>query len=233
MTRLSLALITTTALSTAALAGSHSSSESDPSLADKLHKEMTEAANTVEEGARDAYEATAQAATNAAEATRETADDVAQATEQAYESTVETTEETVETLAARAEMGESLNVTPIDLDNRSDFIRGSEIVGAEIYTIRADMSDDVWMTGDRYDSVSAEWVEIGSVSEMVVDARGELRGLVAEVGGFLGIGDTHVLIDMQNVRWTQPDDDGDFAFVTRMTKDELASKRPVEKSWWQ
>lgn len=44
--------------------------------------------------------------------------------------------------------------------------------------------------------------EIGSVENLIVDRDGKLLGVVAEVGGFLNIGDTHVFVPWEQVRFS-------------------------------
>jgi len=252
MTRLSLILAATTAMCNPALAMDTTTSE-DAQSTGSAH--LSEAAETVENSASQAYETITEEASEAATAVERAADstmdqaedaanNVAEKVENAYDSAVEstkgayneaveTTEESLETLAARAEMGESRALTPIDLDNRSDFIRASQIIGAEIYTMETELDAAAWSATPRFTEISAEWESIGNIAELVVGPEGNLRGLIAEVGGFLGMGDAHVMIEMDDLRRTMPDDDGEFAFVTWMSEEVLEAKQPVEKDWWQ
>lgn len=249
MTRLSLALIATTAMCSPAFA---MSGADEGNTVSEVQSHATEAAETVENGASEVYDriteeisdaaaAVESATTSSTEQAAEVGGDAASAVEDVYNSAVETTkkayaeaidevEHTKETLAARAEMGEARVLTPIDLDNRSDFIRASDIIGADIYTARAAMEPGAWREATR---IADDWDNIGNVVEMVVGPDGNLRGLVAEVGGVLGMGDAHVLIEMSDLHRTMPDDDGNFAFVTWMSEEDLKNERPVEKDWWQ
>ena len=56
-------------------------------------------------------------------------------------------------------------------------------------------------------------------------------GVVAEVGGFLDIGDKHVLIRMDDVRLSAVDDET-YVLVTRKTEEELEQMEAVDEGWW-
>ena len=57
--------------------------------------------------------------------------------------------------------------------------------------------------------------EVGEVDEVLVDASGQPAAVAAEVGGFLGVGDRDVVIELNHLRL-----DGDH-LVTDLTKDQL------------
>jgi len=54
--------------------------------------------------------------------------------------------------------------------------------------------------------------------------------LVAEVGGWLDIGDKAVFIDMKDIRIVG-DNLGDVAFVTRLSQDQLESRQEIDQAW--
>jgi PRC-barrel domain len=43
--------------------------------------------------------------------------------------------------------------------------------------------------------------DIGEVGDVLIDRNGQVRAVVVDVGGFLGIGETHVAIPMQQVQF--------------------------------
>ena len=66
-----------------------------------------------------------------------------------------------------------------------------------------------------------------------LEASGQMVGVVADVGGFLGIGDKHVLLPMENVRIVAlSDGDDDYALVTRHSEESLKALPEVEKGWF-
>lgn len=43
--------------------------------------------------------------------------------------------------------------------------------------------------------------KIGEVSDVIIDSKGHVRGLVIEAGGFLGIGKHYVLVSMDSLKF--------------------------------
>ncbi|WP_205042031.1 PRC-barrel domain-containing protein [Rhodoligotrophos defluvii] len=71
--------------------------------------------------------------------------------------------------------------------------------------------------------------EIGEVENLIVSDKGRLLGIIAEVGGFLDIGDTHVLIP-----WDQASISPDLGRVTvPLTEDNLPDYSPFRVSYLQ
>ena len=56
-------------------------------------------------------------------------------------------------------------------------------------------------------------------------------GIVAEVGGFLDIGDKHVMISTPDVNLVAVDDQT-YAYVTRLSEEELEALPGVDEGFW-
>jgi sporulation protein YlmC with PRC-barrel domain len=82
----------------------------------------------------------------------------------------------------------------------------TQVVGA--YNLSVDKVEDM-------DIYSATGEEIGEVDEVLMNADGQIVALVAEVGGFLGIGDKDVVLQLDQVQLQ-----GDRLTVD-MTKEQL------------
>lgn len=96
----------------------------------------------------------------------------------------------------------------------------SNITGGLVYTNSAGDAENGWDTDMRYDAVSDEWERIGSIQDVILSGDGTLEGVVAEVGGFLGIGDKFVLLPMDEMKLV-PLDESSYAVVTPFTADQL------------
>lgn len=83
----------------------------------------------------------------------------------------------------------------------------------------------------QYTQVGENWNNIGSIEDVVLSKDGQMTGIVAEIGGFLGIGDTQVLIPVNDVSLV-PSDDGNYAFVTRLSEDQLKELPDVDDGFW-
>ncbi|WP_193141706.1 MULTISPECIES: PRC-barrel domain-containing protein [unclassified Meridianimarinicoccus] len=113
----------------------------------------------------------------------------------------------------------------------STMIVADDITGGNIYT---DLSDVPWKDDGPIDAAVQSWKAIGEIEDIVLNSSGQMVGIVADVGGFLGIGDKHVLLPMENVRIVPlVDGDDDYALVTRHTEESLMGLPEVEKGWFE
>lgn len=80
-----------------------------------------------------------------------------------------------------------------------------------------------------YTEIGDNWQNVGEIEDIVFTADGKIEGVVAEVGGFLDIGDKHVHISLGDVQ-LMPIDDGSYALVTNYTKDQLMEMPDVDES---
>lgn len=101
----------------------------------------------------------------------------------------------------------------------------NDIIGARLYVIRGE--DMAWDQNATYDAVSADWERAGSIQNLVIGEDGKIDGLVAEVGGFLGIGDKFVELEMGQAKLI-PLEGGGFDVVTHYTNDELTDMQAFE-----
>ncbi|TDL79496.1 PRC-barrel domain containing protein [Palleronia sediminis] len=112
---------------------------------------------------------------------------------------------------------------------RDQLIRSRDLTGSPIYTIN-EADDEGWDPELTYDTVGADWNQIGEIEDLVLDHNGDLKGIVAEVGGFLDIGDKHVMISVDDLNLVAADS---YAYVTRMNEEELESMEGVDEGFWQ
>ena len=80
---------------------------------------------------------------------------------------------------------------------KGDLIRSRDITGGEIYTMGE--ANDEWNMDNEWDAVDSGWNEIGEIEDIVLSRNGKMVGIVAEVGGFLDVGDKHVMISVPDV----------------------------------
>ncbi|WP_417208172.1 PRC-barrel domain-containing protein [Antarctobacter sp.] len=104
--------------------------------------------------------------------------------------------------------------------------KASVIIGSPIYTLATEVQTD-WDPNVDYTTVADEWTRIGSVNDLVLGEDGKITGLVAEVGGFLGMGDTLVLLPLDQTRMVTVDE-ASYAVVTPYTSEQLTEMEKVE-----
>ncbi len=105
-------------------------------------------------------------------------------------------------------------------------VKLSAISGSPIYTISAG-EDAEWDMSVEYNEVADNWERIGSVEDVVLSADGKIEGVLAEVGGFLGIGDKLVMLPLEEAKMVLVDEDT-YAVVTPFTSERLTDMDAYE-----
>lgn len=114
--------------------------------------------------------------------------------------------------------------------DRAEMIRTRDLTGAEVYTTNTDGSM-TWDADQTFDKVDGDWDNIGEIEDVVLDRNGQMIGVIAEVGGFLDIGDKHVFIEIDGVKLV-PVDDRNFSLVTGLSKDQLMERKDLDEGFW-
>ncbi len=118
----------------------------------------------------------------------------------------------------------------MDLSERQgDLIRSRDITGGEVYSVSEGYSE--WDSANVYDDVDTDWNDIGEIEDIVLSRDGQMIGIVAEVGGFLDIGDKHVMISISDVSLVAVDDKS-YAYVTRLSEEQLEELPDVDEGFW-
>jgi hypothetical protein len=105
--------------------------------------------------------------------------------------------------------------------------RARDIIGNPIYTTNEYVED--WDLDAEVDDITM-YDEIGEIEDLLIDESGEVVGLVAEVGGFLDIGDKHVMIRVDDLEVVRSQ--GEPYYVTRMTEEMLEDREGLDQGWW-
>jgi sporulation protein YlmC with PRC-barrel domain len=104
-------------------------------------------------------------------------------------------------------------------------LRTSELVGAPVYTMAnaAAPADAAAMDQRRFqvDALPQDWEQIATVEDLVVGMDGNIRGLLVDVGGFLGIGARTVLMHMDSVQIATQTGAQDVYVVVNATREDL------------
>lgn len=113
----------------------------------------------------------------------------------------------------------------------SDMIRTRDITGGTVYTMNASYDEGSWGTDSYYTNADAGWNDIGEIEDVILNREGKMIGIVAEVGGFLDIGDKHVLLPVEDVKLVAVDDES-YSYVTRLSEEQLEELQSVDEGWW-
>ncbi|CTQ51162.1 PRC-barrel domain protein [Jannaschia donghaensis] len=123
-------------------------------------------------------------------------------------------------------------------EESAQLIRTRDITGGPIYSVSEGYEEESWMGDDVESAYSNDTMgygndlrQIGEIEDIILDRSGQMIGIVAEVGGFLDIGDKHVMLRVDDVRLV-PVDDATYSFVTRMSEEQLEEMPSVNEGWW-
>lgn len=92
---------------------------------------------------------------------------------------------------AFAETNTSMQMTgTVSEENMDNLVRSRDITGGTIYTMNAAYDETNWNETRAYDAVGDDWESIGEIEDVVLSRDGQMTGIIAEVGGFLDIGES-------------------------------------------
>ncbi|EKE45278.1 PRC-barrel [Oceaniovalibus guishaninsula JLT2003] len=114
---------------------------------------------------------------------------------------------------------------------QGQLIRTRDITGGDIYTSNEAHDEMSWGYEGVYDGVGADWNDIGDIEDIILSTDGQMIGVVAEIGGFLDIGDKHVMIPLKDVSLV-PVDDANYALITRYNEEQLEQLPGIDEGWW-
>ena len=82
-----------------------------------------------------------------------------------------------------------------------------------------------WTSSDTFLADRDNWTSVGSIDDIVMTKDGEIRGVLLDVGGFLGFGTRTVMVDIEELHFVTQDgaaeDIDDFFVVIAMSQDQL------------
>ncbi|MBN9889075.1 PRC-barrel domain-containing protein [Salipiger abyssi] len=220
--------LTATVAAIALTAGTAYAQSAETDETKTMPKQETGAMESMENNAdaamaegEDALEETGDAISNTADAAGQAIEDGVEATGDAMQTAADETGDAMRNVASDAKA-----LFEGDADG---MIRTRDITGGTVYAIDADGEMTDWDDSMGYDAVSDQWDNVGEIEDIVLTSDGSFEGIVAEVGGFLDIGDKHVHLTMSDVKLVPVDNDR-YAVVTNFTKQELMDMENVDES---
>lgn len=89
-------------------------------------------------------------------------------------------------------------------------VRASDFIGKRIYVTEADMST---MSTDAVAEADANWVDAGEISDVIISRNGDTEAVLVDFGGFLGIGEKTVAVDMTQLEMVPDSDSPEDYFI--------------------
>jgi hypothetical protein len=102
-------------------------------------------------------------------------------------------------------------------------ILASNLIGMRVYAVEADID----ATKAYPAEARAAWADVGEVNDVVLDWDGSVKAVVLGVGGFLGVGEKDVAIEMASLRKVRESNDATEWFLVVNTSKEMLTNAPA------
>lgn len=108
--------------------------------------------------------------------------------------------------AANAD-GHTAAFMDFEFDNTQN-LNASELIGARVYASEADIANEpLAADGEK------EWDDIGEINEIVLSRSGDITSVIIGVGGFLGLGEKSVAVELSQLTFVSDGEDADEYFI--------------------
>lgn len=85
-------------------------------------------------------------------------------------------------------------------------LMASDLIGARLYTAENGVDETAQGMGDN-------WNDVGEISDIVVNKDGQVDYVIADIGGFLGMGEKPVAVSMSELKFISDGQDADEYFI--------------------
>lgn len=89
--------------------------------------------------------------------------------------------------------------SPFQTEAAGPSLAASEVIGARIY------ASEGALDADAYQGVQEGWEDIGEVNDIILGRDGTVDAVLVDIGGFLGMGERQVAVDMAALKVVQDD----------------------------
>lgn len=89
--------------------------------------------------------------------------------------------------------------SPFQTEAMGPSVSASDVIGARIYVSEAALD------ADAYNGVQDGWNDIGEVNDIILGRDGTVDAVLVDIGGFLGMGERQVAVDMSALKIVQDD----------------------------
>lgn len=106
--------------------------------------------------------------------------------------------------------------------NQTDLF-ASDLIGMRVYGTQADLDASVRMA----EGSETGWDDIGEINDLVVTSEGNVAAVIVGVGGFLGLGEKDVALDMSQIKMMRDGDNSDDLFLVILSSAEMLENAPA------
>lgn len=94
-------------------------------------------------------------------------------------------------------------------------LRASDLMGATVFVTEAEVA------ATTVQDVPQDWESVATIEDFLLAQDGTIRGVLVDVGGFLGIGARQVMVSMAELNLVRQQDSDDLYVVFNSTREEL------------
>ncbi|MCZ0964272.1 PRC-barrel domain-containing protein [Paracoccus benzoatiresistens] len=123
-----------------------------------------------------------------------------------------------DTTAASTEAGFGYMAAPTDMSAET-------FIDKDLYVTETDPD-----TSATYNEADEGWDDIGEIEDLVISETGEVKAVLIDIGGFLGIGERTVSVSMDQLRMIRDGDSEDDYFIV-FTANRAALENAPEFEW--
>lgn len=105
-------------------------------------------------------------------------------------------------------------------------VLASSLIGMRVYAVETDIDASQAYPADA----RKDWADVGEVNDVVLDWDGSVKAVVLGVGGFLGVGEKNVAIEMASLRKVRESNDANDWFLVVNSSKEMLTNAPAYTS---
>ncbi|WP_425093472.1 PRC-barrel domain-containing protein [Tropicimonas sp. S265A] len=101
-------------------------------------------------------------------------------------------------------------------------LHASDFIGMTVYATGT-VQETEWDI-DEVAGMQADWDNVGEINDLIITRDGEISAVLVDIGGFLGMGERQVAMNMDEIRFvsdSETEDEGDFFLVIPASQAEL------------
>ena len=110
----------------------------------------------------------------------------------------------------------------VQAPSEGDFL-GTQFMGMSLYAAET-VGEEATVSAD----MRAEWEDIGEIDDLLLTPEGQVKAVLVDIGGFLGIGERTVAVDMNELHMLT-DENGDRFVTIAATRESLEAAPEFER----
>ena len=117
-----------------------------------------------------------------------------------------------------AQMNDHSNFMP-EISAEARF--ASDLIGARLYASEAEVGDA--------NEFNQDWEDVGEINDIVLGKDGQIKAVLIDIGGFLGIGEKQIAVSMDSLTFVSDgEDSNDYFIVVNSTSEALENAPEFE-----